>query len=241
MIAWLVVTSALVFDLFHTLIDTEHVLPPGHDAAAEIAAVVACERAEVVAFWDEGYEERETTPLDVVDQIDRLARDRGAPLDPEQRLAVDRLLGEPRDRALLAPDPEAVALVAALAGHARLGLLSNAYEREVRAWPRSPLAPHFDAAMFSCRIGVMKPHPVAYAAVLDALGVDPAHATFVGNGASGELAGARKAGFGLVVHANIFDSRNGWVSNEEQRARADTADASADTFAQLAAALRVTP
>jgi FMN phosphatase YigB (HAD superfamily) len=69
----------------------------------------------------------------------------------------------------------------------------------VRAWERSPLRPLLDGAVFSCFLGHAKPSPEAYAAALAALGSEAGRAAFVADGGSGELAGARRHGFGLVV------------------------------------------
>ena len=94
------------------------------------------------------------------------------------------------------------------------------------------------AFLVSCEIGALKPDPVTYATVLDGLGVEAADAVFVGNGGSDELAGARRAGFGRVVHCNVFDRTLGWVSADEQASRAAEADASVGTFDDLARELR---
>ena len=62
-------------------------------------------------------------------------------------------------------------------------------------------------------------------------------AVYVGNGSSDELLGAQTAGFGTVVHCNIFDRTNGSVSSADQQRRAAPADASVDTIDQLALVL----
>ena len=60
-------SAGVVFDLFHTLVDTEHLRPVGFDAVVEVANVVGVESATFAAFWDETYVERETTMLDLVE------------------------------------------------------------------------------------------------------------------------------------------------------------------------------
>ncbi len=39
----------------------------------------------------------------------------------------------------------------------RLGLISNADVMEVAAWPDCPAAGFFDASVFSCEVGCVKP------------------------------------------------------------------------------------
>ena len=43
------------------------------------------------------------------------------------------------------------------------------------------------------------------------LQLEPGESVYVGNGSSGELAGARQAGFGYIVHCNVSDRSNGLV------------------------------
>jgi putative hydrolase of the HAD superfamily len=73
---------------------------------------------------------------------------------------------------------------------------------EIRTWPESPLAGAVDAVKFSHVIGHLKPAPAAYGAILSQLGATPQRSIFVGDGGSGELAGARDYGFALVVLAD---------------------------------------
>jgi len=225
-------TEAVVFDLFHTLIDS--VVPDGYDPVTLISRCAGLDRSDFEAFWSATYRERETTPIDVVDLVDRFSDGR---LTVLQRSEIDRILGHYRDLAVMTPEPGAVALVEAMSQETGLGLLSNAYEREVRAWSRSPLAPFFDVAVFSYEVGAMKPDLRMYHSILRELGIEAPQAVFVGNGASGELVGARDAGFGRVVHCNIFDRMNGLATKAEQAERASQADASVESFDELAGAL----
>jgi putative hydrolase of the HAD superfamily len=106
--------------------------------------------------------------------------------------AHDTALGSPRSQVLSA-------LSRLVSGGVRLGLLSNAHEREIRGWRSSPLSSFFDVASFSCHIGHTKPQVSAYRHVLEALSVRPEDALYIGDGASHELRGARAVGFGTVV------------------------------------------
>jgi FMN phosphatase YigB (HAD superfamily) len=69
--------------------------------------------------------------------------------------------------------------------------------------------------------------------VIGELGISAEASVYVGNGSSDELVGARTAGFGTIVHCNVFDRSNGLVSPVEQRRRADQADTSVETIAEL--------
>ena len=82
----------------------------------------------------------------------------------------------------------------------------------------------------SCDIGAMK-RPYWWMATQ--LRIDPGQSVSVGNGSSDELAGARQAGFGYIVHCNIFDRINGLVEPEKQLRRAGQADTTVDTVDEL--------
>ena len=81
--------------------------------------------------------------------------------------------------------PQSVELLETLrADGLRIGLVSNAFDPG--EFMREDLAVHgiadlIDAAVFSSEIGVRKPDPRIYRVVLDALGVGPERALFVGD------------------------------------------------------------
>ncbi|WP_328333388.1 HAD family hydrolase [Streptomyces sp. NBC_00455] len=83
----------------------------------------------------------------------------------------------------------------------RLTLLSDASPDIAEAWSSSDLAPHFDAVMFSCRLGAVKPAPQLYSAVLKATGATPEQVLYCGDGGGDELAGAERAGMRAVLVA----------------------------------------
>ena len=86
----------------------------------------------------------------------------------------------------------------------RLGLISNADAMEVEAWSDCRLAPLFDAAIFSCAVGCVKPEPAIYAKCLDALALLASDCLYVGDGGSNELAGAKAAGLTTVFISGVI-------------------------------------
>jgi putative hydrolase of the HAD superfamily len=187
-----VVIRGVLFDLFHTLVDTEHLRPAGYHATAPISDLLELELGPFRRWWDGTSYERETTPVDLVDVVERYLDGR---LTASERDAIDGYLGVARDDALRFPEPDMVALIGRVAAHVRVGVLSNCYEREVRCWPESPLASLAHSFTRSCDIGVMKPKAGAYRRALAALRVPSGEAIYVGNGASEELVGAAGLGF----------------------------------------------
>jgi putative hydrolase of the HAD superfamily len=111
-------------------------------------------------------------------------------------------------RSLVQVDAAVVGAVERLrASGVRTALVSNACVGEVEAWPQSPLAPHFDAALFSCEIGVAKPDRAIFETALARLGVDASDAIFVGDGASDEHRGARAAGLRTALVTRFAHDR----------------------------------
>ena len=90
-----------------------------------------------------------------------------------------------------------------------------------------------------CDIGAMKPDLRPYRWMAAQLQIEPDESVYVENGSSDELAWARHARFGCIVHCNIFDHSNGLVEPEEQLRRAGQADTTVDTVEELDHALAV--
>jgi putative hydrolase of the HAD superfamily len=95
--------------------------------------------------------------------------------------------------------PDAVAVLADLKDRGlKVGVLSNTH------WPRAfhehflardGLAPYIDAQVYTSELPFSKPHPAAFRAALDAVGVsDPSRAVFVGDRLYDDIHGAQQAG-----------------------------------------------
>jgi len=83
----------------------------------------------------------------------------------------------------------------------KIGLITVCSEDIETLWPESEFAGLFDAEVFSSSFGASKPDPRIYLACCEQLGVEPADAVFVGDGANDELAGARRVGMeAILIH-----------------------------------------
>ena len=154
---------------------------------------------------------------------------------PQDKLeSADYEWGRYQDIAILRPRPAVVSALRALRSKGmKLGLLSNCDEREFREWPHSLLAPLFDTVCPSYRIGYAKPSVRAYEIVLSTLETKASWSVFVGDGGSGELEGAKEAGFGQVVFMKGFVSKNGLRTPRELASLQQTADTSVDSLEEL--------
>ena len=229
--------SAFVFDLFHTLVNTEHLRPRAFREVTAVAEVCGVDLDRFRAFWSATYVERETTPIDLVSLVDRFCGTERGQLTANERADIDGIFGVCKDEALRVLEHGIVELVTKLAHRGSIGVLSNCHEREVRYWSESPLARYVTVFGRSCDIGAMKPDLRPYRWMATQLQIDPGQSVYVGNGSSDELAGAREAGFGCIVHCNIFDRGNGLVEPQEQLRRAGQADTTVYTVQELDHAL----
>jgi HAD superfamily hydrolase (TIGR01509 family) len=103
----------------------------------------------------------------------------------------------------VAHDPDAVAVLTALRERGlRTGLLSNTH------WPRelherwlaeAGLLELLDVRLYTSAMTHMKPHPLAFGALLDALGVAPQDAVFVGDRPRDDISGAQAVGMRTVL------------------------------------------
>lgn len=196
-------SSGLIFDLFHTLAALEDLPGPvvhtneilGLERGAWNRALLEHSRWRLVG------EERDPAVI-----IGRMAR----AIDPavsDERIA--RAVAHRSSlfvRALAATPPRTVAVLTALRARGkRIGLCSNADVLETAGWPASPLAGLFDSVVFSCEVGAAKPEAAIYRASLDGLGLTAPACLFIGDGGSGELAGARAMGLRTVLMAGYIE------------------------------------
>jgi putative hydrolase of the HAD superfamily len=185
------VTRAVVFDLWDTLVDFDPVA--GRAFQDQVAVRLGRDPDEFAALWFEGRAKRESGTLR------EYLLELGAPED-----LVDELVNLRRDltRRLLAPRPGAVETLGELRAQGRrVGLITVCSEDVPDVWGETPFVDLFDAAVFSCSVGMRKPDPRIYRLACEELGVEPEEAMFVGDGANDELAGAERVGMrSALIH-----------------------------------------
>jgi putative hydrolase of the HAD superfamily len=186
---------AILFDLFHTLVDVN--AAPGLSSSEILGIDPRVWNKKII---EESAHHALGAVLDPYESV-RIIVHSIDPSIPEERIrrAVEARPVRFR-RALLEIRPDILAGVRELRGLGlKLALLSNAGLDEVEAWPESPLSPLFDAALFSCHEHLMKPDPAFYLLAARRLEVPPERCLFVGDGGSREHAGAREAGMGTML------------------------------------------
>jgi putative hydrolase of the HAD superfamily len=83
----------------------------------------------------------------------------------------------------------------------RLGVVSNSDGQVEQALAVSGLRDYFDVVIDSSLVGVEKPDPAIFQAALDALGIGPGEALYVGDVYEVDVVGARAAGIEAVLLA----------------------------------------
>jgi putative hydrolase of the HAD superfamily len=232
---------AIAFDLFHTLVDPEEFQPKGFRRTRAVAERLRLPLEEFERAWEAEYRDRQVTRVPtVVDRVRAYCAARGVTPPESVWPEVEEILGRTQDLAILRPAAGVVATLRELRARGwRLGLISNCDERESRAWPRSVLAPLFDATVLSWEVGAAKPEAAAFGALVPRWGGVPLRdAIFVGDGSNGEIPGARAAGFGRVVFQSGFVATNGLRTAAEIAAFAQASDATVSGVADL---LRISP
>ena len=81
----------------------------------------------------------------------------------------------------------------------KLCLVSNADIIDKKYWDISPLKEYFDAVIFSCDVGIVKPDAKIYQLAMNKLNVSAADSIFAGDGGSNELYGAKSVGMATVL------------------------------------------
>jgi putative hydrolase of the HAD superfamily len=194
-------SDAILLDLYGTLI------PAGTRAARRanlraMAEVLGVDPEPFAAAWLGGFDPRTRGQWGNLEAtVAHVAQLQGATPEPERvRRAVQLSLEFFRPRFAEPHASTLRALDRLRAAGFRLALVSDASEESPRLWSDSPLRARFDAAVFSCEMGVRKPDPRMYRTALERLAVPAERAIFVGDGGSQELPGAEAVGLAAYLY-----------------------------------------
>ncbi len=203
--------QAVIFDWGGTLTPW-HTLDPRESWIAAVGEAETAERlyAAEKEIWARSRDEHRSGTLEEVFGNAGVAH-------TEQMLAAFSRWWEPHTYL----DPQAPAVFAALRDRGlRIGVLSNTIwsraEHE-RILARDGVLEQLDGAVYSSEIPWTKPHPEAFRAALDAVGVaDPGAAVFVGDRPFDDIHGAKSVGMHavLIPHSDIPREQQGPVEGQ---------------------------
>jgi putative hydrolase of the HAD superfamily len=107
-------------------------------------------------------------------------------------------------------------VLAALSGRYRLGIVSNFYGNLATVCDDCEIRRFFTVVVDSERVGCRKPDPRIFQHALDALGVAPREALFVGDSLTRDMAGARDLGMPHVWLAGAADPGQACCPDDRQ-------------------------
>lgn len=209
--------DAIIFDLFHTLIDLSHVPPSVR--AWEYLGITLPDWSRAL-FSDA--ERRLRGDISDHGEVVRDITCKLVPDIPNQRIEHAARLREQQFRAALSEvRPHVMSTVRELKLRGKLlGLISNADRIEASSWEQTDIAQYFDCAVFSCQVGYVKPEREIYSVTLERLGLLPGQCLFVGDGGNDELEGAKRTGMATAIALEFVPDQ----SAPKVRSRREQAD-----------------
>jgi len=193
--------DAVIFDLWGTLVDGLQE-STYQDSLHRTAQAAGAPPADFIRIWrsDEVYFGRDTgrfaTQADCIRHVCGMLG-----LTPDNE-AIQRAADVRAEftRTGMVPRPGTAEVLESLRARGlKLGLMTACSRNSVRFWPQTSLAGLFDAALFSCDVGLTKPDPRFYELACRRLDVSPDRCLYVGDGAGNELTGATEAGMTAVL------------------------------------------
>jgi putative hydrolase of the HAD superfamily len=193
--------QAVVFDLFHTLTSIESTEAGGPGTNEVLRVSRKAWNEQLLHHSDDRLRGRLVDAYEIMrtlaDQID-------ASISEETVREAARVRMDRFTRSLMRIDRAVLETLGELRARGmRLGLVSNADSMEIAGWKESPLAVHFESAVFSCQRGHVKPERRSYEICLEELEVLPEQTLFVGDGGSNELWGAKNVGLTTVLTTHV--------------------------------------
>jgi putative hydrolase of the HAD superfamily len=219
--------KAVLFDLFHTLtgLESSWTDRPSTSEVLGVSGKAWNEQLLEKSHWRLSGEEKDPTVT-----IEKMARAID-PSIPDERIkkAVENRLIRFEEALTKIPGVNLEVLKKIREMGKKIALISNADASEVATWPSSPLKPFFNAVVFSCDVGCVKPEKEIYEITLQRIGLKAGDCLFVGDGGSGELEGAKNVGLETVFFSGVI--REMWPDRIEPRRK--IADYSIDNLEEL--------
>ncbi|MDF2536639.1 MAG: HAD-superfamily hydrolase [Bacillales bacterium] len=190
-------TKVVFFDLFHTLITPDYLNGRNEN---DVLSLTVGEWEEIVEDC-ELYLERasglENNPIKMMEKALLKSRKTYA-ADQLEEIADLRL--KRMQRAISEVPEEILHTLRTLKEKGlKLCLISNADYIDVAHWENSTLANLFDDAIFSYKVGLLKPNKEIYLLGLSKMIAKPEECYFVGDGGSEELRGAKEVGISTIM------------------------------------------
>ena len=201
--------GTVFFDLFDTLVTQEHPDRPAQQVFAD-RLDISLDGAR--AWWKETVRDRMAGVFPTYEEtLRQMVTSLGAVVDEAVVADICRDRFADKRSYLVDIDAEVLDLLAYLKQTGwTVAIVSNATPDELVFWEDCPIAPMVDDAVFSCRVGAMKPEPEIYRLACGRLGVVADEVVFVGDGGFNELPGAAAVGMQAVQARWYRDREVAW-------------------------------
>jgi len=200
---------AVLFDFFGTLVPNFK-LSEHKALLREMAAAVGAPAEPFVERWLGTFEERATGVFPTARENIFAVCEMLNVTPAEAQVAAAVRLRLDFEKRHITHEPSALAVLGRLRNYHALKtcVVSDCSPELPQIWKETPFAPLFDAAVFSCEVGVRKPNPKIYLEACRRLGVEADECLFVGDGGSGELTGAAALGMYAALLARPAERNN---------------------------------
>ena len=189
--------TAVLFDLYETLVTERHTTPVRASSLGERLGLDA-------AAFREAWNPQRVRVICGEMSFAAALLEIGAMLGRRLDAALIRDLSAERrvEKAALLQrfDPVAFEVLRGLRNRGcRLAVISNCFAEDVAAWPRFPAAECFDTSVFSFEVGSAKPEPHIYLEAARRLEVEPSECVAIEDSDAGILAASRAGMLALLV------------------------------------------
>lgn len=190
--------SAVIFDLFGTLID-DFVASAGQ-VNAEMAAALAVPYEQFMPVWNQTLEMRIIGAFETVEANIEYVLDAMNTHVRAEQITKAVAVRMHYIRKALEPRPDAINTLTGVKKHPyKVGLISNCSIEIPLLWRETAFANLIDAPIFSSRVGLKKPDARIYHLACERLGVIPRACLYIADGENHELSAAAKVGLNPVL------------------------------------------
>jgi len=189
--------EAVIFDLYGTLIGNM----PGYNSwLKEMASIIGVPADSFISEWHDAYDRRMTGKLKYFrDCLNYVCSRLNVVVDEDKMKQASDFRASKTNNEMGILQNNAIEVISRLkAKGLKLGLISNCSTEATIRWKTTPFAPLFDAPVFSCSVGLMKPDPHIFQLAAQLLNVQPPSCIFVADGMDGELRSAHNSGMHAV-------------------------------------------
>jgi putative hydrolase of the HAD superfamily len=208
--------AAIIFDLFGTLVESPS-LAEREVVLRKMVSILGTPYADFEREWSRTARGRDMGVFrDFRSNLEFICQKISARPDNVKKEAAEKIrMAYIKD--LLVPRTETIAVLRMLKKSGRkIGLISDCSVEVPGLWDNTEVSHFFDAAVFSCLVGIKKPDAAIYRIAAERLAVSPGQCLYVGDGGSRELTGASQAGMEAIMMSANRSNPDAQVLDRDQ-------------------------